>query len=229
LAAAALLAAAVTPAYAAKITLTSKTLFAMKASANALPAQLVYDTFTSAGAVTLNGRAADTTGQPWNVVFGTLQVTGGQLRCTNCSGGSYGAALIDGDMAQVTATVNLRQIGTTGATPGAAGLVMNADAAGTQAIVVWWDASVVTLFRYVGGNLTQLAQANAAGISTTVDTPLVVTYTAGTYSVSFKAASLFSYTLSAADQTTFNADTYFGVAFNDDPDRIRLDNFEVKQ
>lgn len=227
LAATALVAVAATTAHAAMLPLTSRTLFGVKASADAMPALLVTDPFTNPTAVNLDNRPAST-GQPWDVVLGTLQVTGTQLRCTNCAGGNYGAALIDGDLSQVTATVDLRRIGTGGA-PGAAGLVMNANSTGTQAIVVWWDTSVVRLFRYVGGGLTQLAQANSAGISTTVDTPLVVTYGAGTYSVSFSGVPLITNTLSAADQTTFGSNTYFGVVFNDDADLIRLDDFEVRR
>jgi hypothetical protein len=227
LAATALVAVAATTAHAAILPLTSRTLYGLKSSADAMPALLVTDPFTNPTAVNLDNRPAST-GQLWDVALGTLQVTGTQLRCTNCAGGNYGAAFVDADLPQVTATVSLRRNGTTG-TPGAAGLVMNANVTGTQAIVVWWDTSVVTLFRYVGGGLTQLAQANSAGISSTADRPLVVTYSAGTYSVSFNGVPLFTNTLSAADQTTFGANTYFGVVFNDDPDLIRLDNCEVKR
>jgi len=107
--------------------------------------------------------------------------------------------------------------------------MLNSNATGTQAIVALWDNGIVRLYTYSGGTLAQLAQANATGISTTADTPLVVSYSAGTYSVGFNGISLFSHTLSAGQQTTFGASTYFGVAFNKDNDRIRLDNFEVKK
>ena len=226
LAAVALVAAAATTAHAAKITLSSKTLFAMKSSADAMPAQLAFDSFTSASAVTLDGRLADT-GQAWDVTLGTLQVTGGRLRCTTCSGGNYGAAMLDADMAQVTASVDLRQM--SAGTTGNAGLVMNANATGTQGIVIWWGAGVIRIFRYTGGGLAQLAQANTGNLSTTADVPLVATYSAGKYTVSFNGTVTLVYTLSAADQTTFGANTQFGVVINDDPDRIRLDDFEVKR
>jgi hypothetical protein len=229
LAAVALVAAAATTAHAANLALTGKTLFAMKSSADAVPAQLVYDTFTNTSSGTLNARLANT-GQPWQVVLRTLRVTLTQARCSDCSG-SFGSAVIDADLAQVTATVQLRKLGT--GTPGGAGLVLNANPTGTQAIVVLWDNGVVRLYRYTGGTLNQRASATAAAISTTVDTPLVVTHAAGSYSVSFNNVSLFSYTLTPGDLTalgpTFSANTYFGVGFRNDPDRIRLDNFEVKK
>jgi hypothetical protein len=195
-----------------------------QATTDALPTQLVSDAFAG-GTATLDGRVS-TTGQPWDTVLGTLQVTGGQARCTTCSAGNYGAALIDADLAQVTASVDLRLTGGAG-TPGTAGVVMNANQAGTQGIVVWWDANVVRLFRYSGGGLTQLAQGAAAGLSTGADRTLVVTYTAGTYAVSFNGASVFNVTLSAGDQATFGSNTYFGIVFQNDPDRIRLDDFQV--
>ena len=119
----------------------------MQAPADAVPAQLVWDTFT--GATVGLGAHKASKGQPWNVIMGTLQMTGGRVRCTSCSAAN-GAAVIDGDMAQVTATVNLALTATAG-TPGKAGLWMNADAFGTQAIVVWWDSGIVRLFRYTGG------------------------------------------------------------------------------
>ena len=57
----------------------------------------------------------------------------------------------------------------------------------------------------------------------------MVTYAAGTYTVTFGGAALITYPLSAADQATFGANTYFGVVFNTDPGSVRLDNFEVKR
>jgi hypothetical protein len=226
LAAVALVAAAATTAHAAIVTSTSQTLFAMTSPVTISQVQLVSDPFTSAGVVTLDGRAAST-GQLWTVVNRTLQVTGTQLQCSDCNGGNLGFALIDAGFAQVTATVEIQKNGT--GTSGAAGLVLNANATGSQSIDVLWDNGVVKLYRYSGGSLTQLAQASAAAISTTVGMPLVVTYSAGTYSVSFNGVALFSYTLTGADQTTFGANTYFGVAFNADNDRTRLDNFAVQQ
>lgn len=226
LAAVALVAAAATTAHAATLTLTSKTLFAMTSPVNIPQVQLVYDPFTSAGVVTLDGRASST-GQTWDVVNRTLQVTGTQLQCSDCNGGNLGFAVIDAGFAQVTASVDIQKNGT--GTSGAAGLVLNANATGSQSIDVLWDNGVVKLYKYGGGSLTQLAQASAAAISTTVGMPLVVTYSAGTYSVSFNGVALFSYTLTVADQTTFGANTYFGVAFNADNDRTRLDNFGVQQ
>jgi hypothetical protein len=226
LAAVALVAAAATTAHAATLTMTSKTLFAMTSPANIPQVHVVYDPFTSAGVVTLDGRASST-GQTWDVVNRTLQVTGTQLQCSDCNGGNLGFAVIDAGFPQVTATVEVQKNGT--GTSGAAGLVLNANATGSQSIDVLWDNGVVKLYRYSGGSLTQLAQASAAAISTTVGTPLVVTYSAGTYSVSFNGVALFNYTLTVADQTTFGANTYFGVAFNADNDRTRLDNFGVQQ
>jgi hypothetical protein len=226
LAAVALVAAAATTAHAATLTLTSKTLFAMTSPVNIPLVQLVYDTFTSGSAVTLDGRAAST-GQTWDVVNRSLQVTGTQLQCTDCNGGNLGFAVVDAGFSQVTASVDIQKNGT--GTSGAAGLVLNANATGSQSIDVLWDNGVVRLYRYSGGTLTQLAQASAAALSTTVGLPLLVTYTAGTYSVSFNGVALFNYTLTAADQTTFGANTYFGVAFNADNDRTRLDNFGVQQ
>jgi hypothetical protein len=226
LAVAALVAAAVTTAHAAQLTLSNATLLAMKAPANALPAQLVYDTFTSVGAVTLNARPAPVNGQPWAVVLRTLRVNVTRAQCTNCSA-SFGLAVVDADLAQVTATVQLRDNNT--GTPGSAGLVLNANAAGTQAIVVLWNNSVVRLYTYTGGTLTQLTSAASAGISTTVDRPLVVTYSAGTYSVSFNGAPPFTWTLTAPQQLTYGSNTYFGIGFRNANDGIRLDNFEVKQ
>jgi hypothetical protein len=226
LAAVALLAAAATTAHAATLPLTSKTLFAMTSPVNIPQVQLVYDPFTSGSPVTLDGRVAST-GQTWDVVNRTLQVTGTQLQCTDCNGGNLGFAVVDAGFSQVTALVDVQKNGT--GTSGAAGLVLNANATGAQSIDVLWDNGVVRLYRYSGGILTQLAQASAAALSTTVGMPLVVTFVAGTYSVSFDGAALFNYTLTAADQTTFGANTYFGVAFNADNDRTRLDNFGVQQ
>ena len=226
LAAVALVAAAATTAHAATLTLTSKTLFAMTSPVSIPQVQLVSDTFTSGSPVTLEGRAA-TTGQTWDVINRTLQVTGTQVQCTDCNGGNLGYAVINAGFSQVTATVDIQKNGT--GTSGAAGLVLNANATGAQSIDVLWDNGVVRLYRYTGDTLTQLAQANAAAISTTVGMPLVVTYAAGTYSVSFNGVALFNYTLTVADQTTFGSNTYFGVAFNADNDRTRLDNFGVQQ
>ena len=225
MAAVALVATAASTAHAAAITLKPKSLFAMSAPADAVPAQLVNDTFT--GAVVALNAHTPVTGQPWNVLAGTLQVTTGRVRCSSCAASS-GAAIVDGDLAQVTATVGLRLTATAG-TPGQAGLVMNANVSGTQEIVATWNNGIVRLLKSSSGVVTQLAQANSAGLSTTADTALTVTFNAGTYDVSFAGVSLITYALTAPDLATFATNTYFGVAFGNDPDRIRLDNFLVKR
>jgi hypothetical protein len=216
-------AATATTAYAAKITLTSKSLFAMKSPAAAMPFQLVSDAFPVNG--TLVGKSA-LEGQPWSVVQGTLLVTNGRLQCTTCSNGNYGAALVDADMAQVTATLTIRSNSVAGS--GAGGIVMNANAIGTQAFAVWYDAGQVQLLRYVNGVATFVAAVNVTVPTNNIDVPLKVTYNAGTYTITFNGASL-SYTLNAADQVTFGANTYFGIVIYDDPNVLGLDNLLVTQ
>jgi hypothetical protein len=216
-------AATATTAYAAKITLTSKSLYAMKASASPMPFQLVSDAFPVNG--TLVGKSAFN-GQPWSVVQGTLMVTNGRLQCTTCANGNYGAALVHADLAQVTASLTIRS--NTGTGNMAGGIVMNANAAGTQAFAVWYDAGQVQLLRYVNGVATFVAAQNVAPPTNNLDVPLKVTYNAGTYTITFNGATL-SYTLTAADQVTFGANTYFGIVIYDDPNVVGLDSFLVTQ
>ena len=110
--------------------------------------------------------------------------------------------------------MNLRLTATAG-TPGTAGLIMNANVGGTLAVVVWWDANTVRLFRYSGrhshparpGRTLRRAQHDGRHGAA------VATYAAGTYKVSFGGTNLINYTLSAVDQTTFGTNTYFGVVF----------------
>src|SRR3954469_21050119 len=119
--AAAVLAAAATTAHAARVPLTSKTLFASKSTADALPQTLVQDSFTATNATSLASLSA-TTGQSWSVVAGTLSIDNNRLRCSTCAS-AYGAALVDGDLPIVTATVNLRLAAS--GTAGSAGIVVN--------------------------------------------------------------------------------------------------------
>ena len=69
---------------------------------------------------------------------------------------------------------------------------------------------------------------NVAVPTNNVDVPLKATYNAGTYTITFNGASL-SYTLNAADQVTFGANTYFGIVIYDDPNVVGLDNLLVTQ
>lgn len=230
LAAVALLATAATTAHAAKLTVTSKSLYGMKSSANALPAQLVYDSFTNGGTPIINTRPANT-GQTWKLLLGTLRltgsapVTGGYLQCTTCANGAYSAAIIDANLAKVTASVDVRSANGSGA----AGLVLNVNAAGTQAFAVWYDSGAVTLLRYDIGNVTFAPVQTVAVPPNNTDVPLSVTFNGSSYSVSFNSQVVMTYNLVAADQTLFGGNTNFGVVIFDDPGTVRMDDFEVKQ
>lgn len=228
LAAVALLATAATAttAYAAKITLTSKTLLGIKASANALPQQLVYDSFTNATRVTMNTRPANT-GQSWRLLQGTMQLSGaGYLQCTTgCATNNYGAAIINAEMAKVTATVDVRSA--TGSGP--AGLIMNANSIATQAYAVWYDVGQVTLLRYDAGTVTYAPVQTVSVPANNTDVPLSVVFNGTTYAVSFNSINVMTYTLPAADQAIFGSNTYFGVVIYNDANVVRLDDFEVKQ
>jgi hypothetical protein len=218
-------AATATTAYAAKITLTSKSLLGIKASANTLPAQLVYDSFTNAGTPVINTRNANT-GQPWNLLIGTLRLNGaGYLQCTTCTGGNYSAAIIDSDLAKATATVDVRS----GTGSGPAGLILNANANGTQAYAVWYVSGAVTLLRYDSGTVTYAPVQTVAVPPNNTDVPLSATFNGTTYTVSFNSLVVMTYTLPTADQTIFGSNTYFGVLIYNDNNIVRLDDFEVKQ
>lgn len=221
--AAALVAAAASTAHAAKLSpLTTRTLYALKSSADAMPNLLVSDAFTGTTGTTVNARASDT-GQPWSVAYGALQIDTNRVRCSTCSSGNYAAALVDADLAQVTATVKVRSA----TNSGAAGLVLNANQLGTQAFAAWYDAGTVQLLRYVNGTATFVAGGTVTTPANNTDVPLAVTFSAGKYTVSFNNAQVLTYTLSAADQTAFGANTYFGVVIYDDPNVVRLDDFQV--
>jgi hypothetical protein len=222
MAATALVAMAATTAHAAAVPLTSRTLFATKSVADALPAQLVYDSFTSASPVALNSRNADT-GQPWTMLQGALQVNGGYLRCTTCGGGNYSAAVADADLARVTASVEVRSAFGSGA----GGLVLNATATGSQAYALWYDAGVVTLLRFVAGTATFVATANVATPPNNVDVPLSATFNGTSYTVSFNGTQVLTYTMPVADRATFGVSTYFGLVVYDDANIVRLDDFRV--
>jgi hypothetical protein len=211
------------PAHAARVPLTSKTLFASKSTADALPSTLVQDAFTASNGTLLASRSA-TTGQPWNVVSATLSIDSNRLRCSTCSS-SYGAALVDGDLPVVNASVNLRLANS--GTAGAAGIVLNATSTGSSAFVAWWDAGTVRLQKYSGGTFSTVASAAGGALSRTSDAALSVTATGTRYTVTFKGSTVITYTLSAADIATFGANTYFGVAFEGDPDVLRIDDFTV--
>lgn len=220
MAAAALVAAAATVAHAAGLPLVSEQMYASARAANALPAQLANDDFNS-GSTSLSGRVA-LTGQPWGVVQGAFGITSGQLRCTTCN--SYGVGLVDTDLAQVTASVDVRV--TNG---GASGLMMNADQNGAAGFAVWYDGGAVSVLRYTAGTTTLLAQATVAKPANNTLVPLVVTYQAGVYTVSFNGAVVLTYTLGSADRSVADAGTYFGVVMKDPVGSSRLDNFQVRQ
>lgn len=225
LAAVALVATAATTAYAATAPLTSKSLLGIKSSANALPAQLVYDSFTSTPAVNLSSHIANT-GQPWNVLQGSLQLSANYLQCTTgCAAGNYGAAIIDADMAKVTATVKVRSA--TGS--GAAGIILNANQSATQAYAVWYSSGSVTLLRYDSGNVTYAPVQTVSVPPNNTDVPLSAKFNGTTYVVSFNGLVVMTYTLPTADQAIFGANTYFGVVIYNDPNIVKLDDFEVKQ
>jgi hypothetical protein len=219
-------AATATNAYAAKITLTSKTLLGMKSSANALPAQLVYDSFTGTTMVNINTRAADT-GQSWRLLQATMQLSGGgYLQCTTgCATNNYGAAIINAEMSKVTATVDVRSA--TGSGP--AGLIMNANSIATQAYAVWYDAGQVTLLRYDSGTVTYAPVQTVSVPPNNTDVPLSVVFNGTTYAVSFNSVNVMNYTLPTADQAIFGSNTYFGVVIYNDANVVRLDDFVVKQ
>ena len=220
-------AATATTAYAAKITLTSKTLLGIKSSANALPQQLVYDPFTStATAVNLGTPHLASTGQRWTVLQGALQMRNGYLQCTTgCAATNYGAAIIDADLARVTATVDVRSA--TGS--GAAGLILNANQAATQAYAVWYDSGFVTLLRYDSGNVTYAPVMTVAVPPNNTDVPLSAVFNGTRYAVSFNSIIVMNYTLPALDVPIFAGNTYFGVVIYDDPNIVKMDDFEVKQ
>jgi hypothetical protein len=219
-------AATATNAYAAKITLTSKTLLGIKSAANALPAQLVYDSFTGTTKVNINTRAADT-GQSWRLLQATMQLSGGgYLQCTTgCATNNYGAAIINAEMAKVTATVDVRSA--TGSGP--AGLIMNANSIATQAYAVWYDAGQVTLLRYDSGTVTYAPVQTVSVPPNNTDVPLSVVFNGTTYAVSFNSINVMNYTLPTADQAIFGSNTYFGVVIYNDANVVRLDDFVVKQ
>jgi hypothetical protein len=223
MAVAALVAAAATTAHAAKLPVSSRTLFAMNSSADAMPGQLGYDAFTSATPVVLNGHLANT-GQPWTLMTGTLQVSGGLLQCTTCAG-SYSAAIIDADLASVTATVNVRSA----AGSGAGGLILNANATGSQSYGVSYGSGTVTLARFNAGTMTVAATRSVAVPPNNVNVPLVAVFDGTTYTVSFNGAPVMTYPLPAADQSSLGSNTYFGVVIINDANVVRLDDFGVKR
>ena len=220
-------AATATTAYAAKITLTSKSLLGVKSAANALPQQLVYDPFNSTTtAVNLGTPHLASTGQPWVVLQGALQMRNGYLQCTTgCATANYGAALIDADMARVTATVDVRSA--TGS--GAAGLILNANQIATQAYAVWYDGGFVTLLRYDSGNVTYAPVRTVAVPPNNTDVPLSAVFNGTSYTVSFNSIVVMTYALPALDVPIFAGNTYFGVVIYDDPNIVKMDDFEVKQ
>jgi hypothetical protein len=225
LAAVALVATAATTAYAATAPLTSKSLLGFKSSANALPAQLVFDTFTSTPAINLSSHIANT-GQPWNVLQGSLQLSANYLQCTTgCATANYGAALVDADMSKVTATVKVRS--TTGS--GSAGLILNANQIATQAYAVWYNAGAVTLLRYDAGSVTYAPVQTVSVPANNTDVPLSATFNGTTYVVSFNGLVVMTYAMPTADQAIFGANTYFGVVIYNDANSVKLDDFEVKQ
>ncbi len=220
-------AATATTAYAAKLTLTSKTLLGIKSSANALPAQLVYDSFTGATRVNLSAPHVANTGQTWRVLQGTMQLSGaGYLQCTTgCANNNYGAAIINAEKARATATVDVRSA--TGSGP--AGLILNANNSATQAYAVWYDAGQVTLLRYDSGNVTYAPVQSVAVPPNNTDVPLSAVFNGTTYAVYFNGINVMNYTLPTADKALFGSNTYFGVVIYDDNNIVRLDDFEVKQ
>jgi hypothetical protein len=219
-------AATATTAYAAKITLTSKTLLGIKSSANALPAQLVYDSFTGGTRVGVSTRPADT-GQSWRLLQGTMELTGGgYLQCTTgCATNNYGAMIINAEKARVTATVDVRSA--TGSGP--AGLILNANSIATQAYAVWYDAGQVTLLRYDSGSVTYAPIQTVAVPPNNTDVPLSAVFNGTSYAVYFNGINVMNYTLPTADQAIFGSNTYFGIVIYNDNNIVRLDDFEVKQ
>jgi hypothetical protein len=220
-------AATATTAYAAKITLTSKSLLGIKAAANALPQQLISDPFNSTNtAINLSTPHVATTGQPWTVLQGALQLRNGYLQCTTgCATANYGAAIINADLAKVTATVDVRSA--TGS--GAAGLILNANQSATQAYAVWYDGGAVTLLRYDSGNVTYAPVRTVAVPPNNTDVPLSAVFNGTSYVVSFNSIVVMTYALPALDVPIFGANTYFGVVIYDDPNIVKMDDFEVKQ
>jgi hypothetical protein len=221
LAAAALVAAAATTAHAATLPLTAKKLYASARAADTLPNRLAYDQFTTATDVTLDNRLADT-GQRWDVVRGTMRVSSGKARCTSCAG-DWTAALIDADLVQVSASVQIRVTGSSGPV----GLVLNAAENASSAYAVWYDNGGVQLLRYVNGNVWFPVQQAVSPVPLNTDVPLTARYGNGTYTVSLNGATVFTYTLSASDQAAIANNTYFGVVVFNENAASRLDEFEV--
>lgn len=217
---AALVAATATTAHAVSLSLSSATLYAMSGVADAMPAQLAYDDFNTGS--TLAGRTA-LAGQPWNVVQGTFGINGGQLRCTSCN--SYGVALVDADLAEVTASVDVRA--TNGA--GTSGLMVNADETGSTGFAVWYDSGTVQVLRYSAGATTPLAQTVVPKPVNNTFATLIITYGVDVYTVSFNGATVLTHTLGPTDKAVADAGTYFGVIMYNPSGNARLDTFEVRR
>jgi len=221
----ALVATTATTAHAARLNgLTARKLTAYAlAGQDALPTNLVTENFNYGTATNLAGTTAETL-QPWTVLGGatSLQQKGNVLTCPSvCGGGGYAAGIVDADKPAAKASVTIR-LGQSGQS----GLVMNSDAGFTAAIAVLYSANTVQVVRYTPTSST-FSPSYPTGSLSGSTAVLSATYAAGTYTIRVNGNLVATYPLSAADQTLFGANTYFGVVMYGVTSASELNDFAV--
>jgi hypothetical protein len=222
----ALVAVTATTAHAAKLGgtagFTSKKLFALSAGGqDALPFTLVRDSFTSASNAVLDLRATEGPGPVWHEVRGTLAIRNSALRSLGLNGAPYAAGVVEGFRSSATVTVGIR-----GETNG--GVLLNSDATARNAIGARWTGTDLQIVRLTNGlTSSPLSSVTVTGVSTSTFTTMTATSAGGTYTVSLPGATTLTYTLPAADQSTFAGRTLMGVAFWAPGGTNLLDDFLV--
>ena len=193
------------------------------------PSLGIVDTFKGTGSSTLAGRIADT-GQKWTVAKGTFALNAAGTAVASTSGTLLSEAWVPGTATAYTAQIDLTRVSTT-TTNG--GLYLNVDSLGTTGLTVVWQPGTtgqIVFGKVTGGttittlNTTTGVGIPAVGTSTTLK---VVCDGAGTYTITYGAASSYQVVLSAADKTTFAGLKNAGIVSDKNTNNL-YDNFLVQ-
>jgi hypothetical protein len=203
----------------------SATLFAQDQAASI--AVGVSDTFGGTSGTALAAHTSDT-GQTWSQSVGSFTLTGTNGVRSGTNNGLSAASLPSGLTAgSFTASVTLTQPNNPAC---CGGLYLNVDSTGSTGItVIWYDdtGGRIVVGRRSGTTITALKTFTGVGLpAVNLAMPLQVTYLNGTYTVRFMGNLVGSHTLSAADLTTYGANTRAGIVV-DRNNKIVLSNFLV--
>ena len=204
--------------------LTTATLASFQGS-GASGAKTIYasDNFTGTFGASLSGRTPVIGAGTWVIGAGTWTINASNQ--ASISGVPLGRAVVASGHADAKETATVMDSGQGGRT---SGLVFRSDATASSYLSTYTQTGGggrIFLAKRTGGATTTLT--SATGVTFSNPATYIVTANGGTITISYNGTQFISYTLSAADQATFNSLGSWGL-LDDNAATVSFDDFRVE-